>query len=246
MLNRRVFWLWVGLLLLLLGIVVGAYAYPLLLVTHTDVIAPGRLWSADRPLPIPDLHELTAGAATDADALAQIRAYYLANTARLSALFDERDPARLAGLLTMYEAHTAHVYGQHRADAGLLDWLADPVAECGSYSRFQAQIAGALGLDWRIVEISGGTHQWVEIRVGGGWEVFDSTVNVWMSRAGFELERGAARTVRKLYTPALDEAYADAFAPGMRAAVQDLRANLPLLGLAWFPKAYLFVSDEGG
>ncbi|MDA8115735.1 MAG: hypothetical protein M0Z43_13575 [Acidithiobacillus sp.] len=245
-LPRAFFWLWLGLLLFLLGVAAGVKAYALLTVTHTDVIAPGRLWSAERPLPIPGLRDLAVGADTDAEALDAVRAYFTRNTPRLALLFGETQPERLAGLFAMYQAHVSHQYGVHDPDASLLAWLADPLADCGSYSQYQAQIAGALGLDWRIVAISGGTHGWVEIRVAGQWEVFDSTVNVWINRAGFELERGADRTARRLYTPALDAAYADEYPPGMRAAVQDLREAMPMLGVGWYPKAYLFVSSEGG
>lgn len=213
--------------------------------THWDTIAPGLLFSGDHPLPLASFAALTAGAVTEDEALARITAYVNTNVDTLTRVFAEPNVMRAKALYVLYATHTSHLYGAHPVDADFAAWLRDPVAECASYSVNQALVLDALGIRQRIIAISGGTHQWIETQIDGGWEVNDATVNVWVSVSAFDMERGAPRTARRFWSPMDTVDAAPRYQTGMLRAVQDLRNALPLLGVGWHPKAYLFAATVG-
>lgn len=192
---------------------------------------------------VPTLQEMTAGATTDAEAYAKIVAYYAANKERLRALWQEDNPTRLAGIFSMYVVHISTVYGETTYPASFLEYLQQPRAHCGTYSIAQAHIAGALGLTWRMWELTSGWHGWVEILVDGQWEMFDATTNQWISRAGVELLQQVPREYRSFYTPLLDSTRPDArwhLEEGYNMI--DFRVKLPGLGLFYNPPGEPFLS----
>lgn len=227
---------------LALGILAGHRAVELIEQEHDTQLRPDVIYSGEPPLPLPSLRLLTQGSATDTEALNQVSAYIAANTETLQRVLNERDPVRAGALYALYAAHTGHVYGVHEPNAGFRAWVADPVAECGSYAEYLGQMLTALGIENRKIAISGGTHQWNEARINGRWELFDATVNLWSDTSAFEMERGAVRRVRVFYTPMLDADRVGDYQPGMRESAQELRAVMRRLGAGWWPKAYLLVS----
>ncbi len=144
----------------------------------------------------------------------------------------------------MYVTHISNAYNTLDHDPiDLIAYLQQPYSHCGTYSHFEAEILSAFGMTWRIINIAGGTHAFVEVQIDGRWEIFDATTNDWIDTSAFEMERGAERHSRSFYTPLLDPGvtYAD---EGVRRTGQELRVMLPGLGLFYFPKAPLFVDQE--
>ncbi len=185
---------------------------------------------------VPTLQEMTAGATTDAEALAKVVAYYDDNRERLRVLWREEDDTRLAGIFSMYVVHVSTIYGETTYPASFLEYLQQPRAHCGTYSIAQAHIANALGLEWRMFELTSGWHGWIEINVDGQWEMFDATTNQWISRSGLEMLQGAPREYRSFYTPLLDIDRPDArlhMSEGYN--MQQFRIDLPGLGLFYNP-----------
>jgi hypothetical protein len=186
---------------------------------------------------------MTEGAATDAEAYAMIVAYYDANKARLRTLWREDNDTRLAGIFSMYVVHISTVYGETTYPASFLEYLTQPRAHCGTYSIAQAHIAQALGLTWRMWELTSGWHGWVEILVDGQWEIFDATTNQWISRSGLELLAKEPREYRSFYTPLLDIDRQDArlhLHEGYN--MEQFRIDLPGLGLFYNPPGEPFLS----
>ncbi len=244
---KRLFWILVIILLVLSGFVSGVITTKNLLIEQWDYIAPDKLFSADQPLDIPVLQTIIGTAPTDGEALDAIVAYYGANADQLAVQFQERNPTRLQALFVMYVTHISNAYNSLEiVPPNLIAYLQQPYSHCGTYSQFEAEILSAFGLTWRIIEIGGGTHAFVEVLVDGNWEVFDATTNVWIDTSGFEMERGAERQRRRFYTPLLDLNPAIPLDDGMRRVGQELRVMIPGLGLFYFPKAPLFVSSESG
>ncbi|NJO83397.1 MAG: hypothetical protein HC828_11640 [Blastochloris sp.] len=123
---------------------------------------------------VPTLQTLTQDATTDVEGIAVVATYFEANRERLATLWRETNPTRLAGLYSMYVVHISHIYGETEYTASLTDYLAQPRAHCGTYSIAQSHIATALGLEWRMFELTSGWHGWIEIMVDGRWEIFDA------------------------------------------------------------------------
>ncbi len=151
---------------------------------------------------VPTLQEITAGASTDAEAIAMVVDYYHANHDRLTRLWREDNDTRLAGIFTMYVVHISTVYGETTYPPSFLEYLQQPRAHCGTYSTAQSHIADALGLTWRMYELTSGWHGWVEIHVDGQWEIFDATTNEWISRSARTFQQVSARISRILHPAA--------------------------------------------
>ncbi|GEM_PF-2645878 len=178
---------------------------------------------------IPTLQMLTAGATTDAEAVERVIAYYDANTEFISRALGETHPDRLKALYAMHVVHISHIYGPRSAPLSLLWYIAHENSHCGMYSRFQAQILDGMGMTWRIFAHDIAGHVWVEVNIDGHWEVFDSTVNVWINTDGYSLIAGLPRESRSLYTPMNDINRPDA------RSHLDLGYNMPRLRL-WMPE----------
>jgi hypothetical protein len=193
----------------------------------------------------PTIGELALGAADDAGIMARIVAYYEENRERLAQLWREEHPTRLAGLFSMYIVHISHIYGETRFPASMTEFVALERTHCGVSSMAQSQITEALGLNWRTIELTSGWHAWVEIEVDGVWEIFDSTVNVWIDQPAEALLQGVPRAYRNFYTPLLDRDRPDARLH-MREGynMQNLRLWMPGLGLFYNPPGELFLSTS--
>jgi hypothetical protein len=111
------------------------------------------------------------------------------------------------------------------------------------YSRYQAQILDAYGLTWRVFTHDIAEHAWVEVKIDGRWEVFDSTVNVWINTDGFSLIAGEPREYRTFYTPMNDIHRPDGrehYYVGPQVGwwnMPRLRMWMPGLGLYYTPAA---------
>lgn len=229
----------------LLGIAIGVMLTRLLMIVHEDFVAPDRLFSAQEPLALPSLQVIARNAERDEDALTAIVDYFDANHDALETEFEETNPDRLKALYVMYLVHTSHIYAAlDQPPVSFLDFLHRGESHCGTTSWAQSLILDSMGVPWRIISISGGTHTFVEARIGGQWEFFDATINVWASRSAFEMERGVERSIRSFYTPLLDPSYRGLVQPDALRAGQELRVMMPLLGIGFYPKAVLFVEGE--
>lgn len=191
------------------------------------------------------LQAIVGDAPTDAVALQRVVDYYNAEKDRLSILWREENETRLAGLFTMYVIHISHIYGETPNQTSFLDYLTLERSHCGNYSVAQAEIAQALGLEWQLLELSSGWHGWLEVMVDGQWEIFDSTVNVWINKSSDQLVQGAERQYRSFYTPLLDIDRPDArlhLNEGYN--MQALRVNMPGFGLFYNPPGEIGVSHR--
>lgn len=203
----------------------------------------GQVWNSEPSLPIPNLSELVGAVQTDAEALASVRAYYDANAESLAILFSEPDDQRSRALFGMYLIHTAVPYNVVSWDwehATFLEFVNAPTAHCGAYARAQSQLYTALGLEWRSILVDGGWHGLIEARIGAAYEVFDSTSNVWVSQPVAALLQGVEREYRAFWTPITDPRTSDVYRQhiidsGGYYNVSELRAGIPLWGLAIFP-----------
>ena len=111
----------------------------------------------------------------------------------------------------MYIIHLSHVYGEVPIiPTSMLAYLQTPYSHCGIYTRFQAEILDAFGFPWRIMYHATAEHAWIEVPIDGVWELFDPTVNVWISTDGENLLNGQPRQNRAFYTPMNDPARPDA------------------------------------
>ncbi len=191
---------------------------------------------------VENLHDLAADATTDQQVLDNVVAYYNANKDRLSTLWRETDPTRLAALFSMYIVHISTIYGVADYPSSLLQYLSEPRAQCGTYTYAQSRIATALGLKWRGVEFIG-EHAWLEVMVDGHWEVFDATTNTWLSKGVEALMDGEQREYRQFYSPMLDATRPDArwhMAEGYN--MQALRQKMPTIGIIYMPPGQLNIS----
>jgi hypothetical protein len=210
----------------------------------TGTPAPYTLIFSGEPGPdVSTLQEIAADANTDDDFLKDVADYYHENQDRLSILWREDNPTRLAGIFSMYVVHISTIYGATtRSMTNLVDYLSDERAQCGTYTWMQFHIAGALGLTWRTVEFVG-EHAWLEIYVDDHWEAFDATTNTWLSRGVDELMQGMPRQYRQFYSPMLDATRPDArlhMAEGYN--MQKLRQQMPGVGITYMPPGQLNVS----
>jgi len=164
-----------------------------------------QAWEADPALPIPSLAELTAGARDDTEALTAIRAYYEANAGALKALFQEDDDTRVRGFFGMYIVHNAVPYNRVEVDpVTLLDFVSAPTAHCGTFALALSQVYTGLGLHWRSIVVDDGWHGLNEVLIGGHYETFDATNNLWLSASIEELIGGVPRSWRTFYTAQTD------------------------------------------
>lgn len=244
-LRRRILRAIIVILLMVLAFLLGTYLTVTFLfnaIRTNTTLASSQVYEA---IPGPDmqtLQEIIGGAATDAEALDAVAAYYDANRERLADLWHESNPTRLAGLFTMYLVHISHVYGETALPTSLLDFAGQARAHCGTYTLAAADIDQRLGLTWRAWELTSGWHGWIEIYVDDHWELFDSTVNVWISRPAEELMQGMERQYRAFYSPLTDVSRPDArihLSEGYN--MLDLRVKMPGLGLYFFPPGQLQV-----
>lgn len=211
-----------------------------------------QVWDAAPPLEIPDLAEIIGQAATDAEALAAVRAYYEANAEALSVIFDEPDAQRTKALFGMYIIHTAVPYNVVSWDwenDDFLDFAHAPTAHCGVYARAQSQLYTEFGLTWRIVLVDGGWHGLIEVMIGDEYEIFDSTSNVWISQPVESLIRGDQRQYREFWTPVSDPNESDVYRDHIVSSngyynVLELRAGITLWGLAVFPSRYEIIDSS--
>ncbi len=198
-------------------------------------------------VPGPDvltLQAITAGATTDAEAMAMVVAYYHDNHDRLQMLWREDNEARLAGIFTMYVVHISTIYGETTYPSTFLEYLQQPRAHCGTYSVAQGHIAAALGLTWKMYELTSGWHGWIEILIDGQWEMFDATTNQWISRSALDLLLDVPREYRSFYTPLLDASRPDARLHLSEGYNMELfRVMLPGLGLFYNPPGEPFESE---
>lgn len=189
------------------------------------------------------LQEIAAEATSDEAILQAILDYYEENQERLSMLWREENPTRLAGLFSMYVVHISTIYGETTFPASLIEYIGQSRAHCGTYTWAQLQIADSLGLTWRTVEFVG-EHAWLEILVDGQWEIFDATTNTWLSRGVDELMQAMPRTYRQLYTPLLDIDRPDArYHMTEGYDMQRLRQRMPTVGILYMPPGELKVSE---
>lgn len=242
--KKRLYWAIIIILLVLVGFAGGVTITKNLLIEQWDYVSPDRLFSAEPPLDVPTLQAIVGDAETDDVALQAIVAYYDDHADQLATQFRESNPTRLKALFVMYTTHISNDYHVISTDfPSLVAYLQQPYSQCGIYSQFEAEILSAFGLTWRIIEIAGGTHAFVEVMVDGHWEIFDATTNDWVDTSAFEMERGVERHSRSFYTPLLDPrvSYDD---EEVRHSGQQLRVMMPGLGLFYFPKAPLYVYQE--
>lgn len=237
---RRVFFYTLILFLLCTNLALAALVR---IVAHEgNVDTAPFVFSARRGPDTLSLQEIAANAATDAAILQNVVHYYHENRERLSLLWDEDHPTRLAGMFSMYVTHVSSVYGETTVSATLDDYLDQPRAHCGSYTWAQIQIATALGLSWQTVEFPG-DHTWLEILVDGQWEIFDATTNVWLNHGVQELMQGLPRQYRNFYSPVFDINRPDArlhLAEGYN--LPKLRDRMTTLGVAYMPYGELTIS----
>ena len=194
-------------------------------------------------VPIPPLKDVVAGAKSDSAALARIVAYYRDHEGRFREHWQERNRDRLQAFFAMYVVHVSHPYGTGPSPETLLAFAREAAsAACRENSIFQARILTAFGLKWRYVAVSSGMHGWIEVDVDGRWEIFDSTVNLWIDQSAFELLGGGPRRYRLFYTP-----WSDVNRPEARVSVTGLqepiyhtpgtlRSNMPGLGIYFMRK----------
>lgn len=241
---------------LLIGLPVGiVFAYVVLTVgtpppalAWADTVYNPRLMLGEPPLPIPPLSAIIGGAETDADALSAIVSYYNRQSLRLAVLFREDNEQRTRALFGMYIVHMAAPYNVTPVTpVTFLDFVRTPTAHCGIYARAQSQVYTALGLRWREVHVDGGWHGLIEAEISGFYEVFDSTSAVWVNQPVESLLRGAERHYRAYYTPALDANAAAVYRDHLQAgySVPELRAGLPLWGIAIHPRTAEIVAQSG-
>ena len=210
---------------------------------NTPSIAPYTLiFSAERGPDVETFQDIAANATTDPEILDNVVNYYSANSNQLGILWREDNPARLAGLFSMYLVHISTIYGAATYPSSLVEYLGEPRAQCGTYTYAEARIADALGLTWRTVEFVG-EHAWLEVQVDGQWEVFDATTNTWLSRGVDELMQGIERQYRQFYTPMLDINRPDARLHMVEGYdMQRLRQRMPTIGIVYMPPGELKIS----
>ncbi len=199
------------------------------------------------PIEIPAMQQLASGASSDQEVIDLILAYYNQHSDELQAKWLEDNPARLKAIFAMYIIHISHPYGNGGYPATFVEYLQQAASHCGPQSVFQTRLLSAFGLTWRRVGMLSGLHGWVEVKIDGQWETFDSTTNVWIDQSFVELLQGGPRKYREFYTPWSDIDRPDArqilagyeghsgpfyYTPG------SLRAHMPGLGIYFFRQEY--------
>jgi len=226
----------VGLITLLAGMGVGALRENPK--AEFMLALPPDVWLDDTGLNVAALASIVANETEQEGVMDALRVYYESNREALASIFDEGDDTRLRGLFGMYIVHLAVPYNVVIVPpTTLFEFVNAPSAHCGTYSVAQSWIYDALGVEWRIVMVDGGWHGLIEVDVGGSWEIFDSTVNMWIDRSVEQLLAGEVRTYRTFYTPILDENASEIYRDHMAGGwdVLGLREGLPLWGVSVFP-----------
>lgn len=205
----------------------------------TVPIVPNLIFDAEPGPDVDTLQVITAGADTDEDAVARVVSYYQANQNRLQGLWREDNPQRLAAIFAMYVAHISQPYGETpNPPADLLEFTQQQRGHCGTYTVAQREINTALGLTWRELGDEG-WHAWIEVQIDGNWEIFDSTVNVWIDQPVETLVLGGPRQYRMFYTPMTDINRPDARLHLQEGTygynMPNLRERVIGYGIYWWP-----------
>lgn len=193
----------------------------------------------------PTMQELGADTASDEALIDRVVGYFDEHRDDLRQLWRIEDETRLAATYAMYLVHISHVYGEATMPPTLIEYLALDRSHCGLYSVVQADILDGMGIPWRMLGLTNGWHGWIEVPIDGQWEIFDSTINVWINRGGFELETGVVREFRNFYTPLLDINRPDARLHESEGYnMHNLRTWMPGLGLFYIPPAEVYLMSE--
>lgn len=196
--------------------------------TGVDTLAP--------KLPIPTLLKIAPTGDID-----DVRDYWHNYETELKGMFADED--RAAALFAMYLVAIAVPYGvqpmcingdvPYCTHATLAEYVHLQRAHCGIYARVQAEVSRALGLTARVVEFTDGWHGVCEVMIGKHYEVFDSTVNVWLNQPLEALVAGTTRLTFPYYTPILDMSAPDVFRAHIAEGydVLTLRRREPWFGL---------------
>lgn len=141
--------------------------------------------------------------------------------------------ARQAALYAMQAVHREKPYGVTQGASTVDEFLKLERSECGTYTRVQDQVSQYYGLTTRRVRFTDSWHGFLEIEIGGTWEVFDSTANVWIDKPMEVLLTGEPRRYSMYYSPIFDPDAPDVYRAHLREGwnVPALRARLPFLGL---------------
>jgi len=164
---------------------------------------PFRIFDAAPPeVEIPTLQQIAAGAQTDEQVIKLVLAWHHSKEDALAVAWREADPERVKAILSMVLIHISHPYGWTGLDLlTFIRYLELGVSNCFLQSVYQSRLLDAFGLEYRRVIVSNGFHGWMEARIEGNWEGFDSTSNVWLDRSAFDLLDGGERRYRLFYTP---------------------------------------------
>lgn len=151
-------------------------------------------------LPAP-LREIIGAASDDGEALTRIVAYFDEHEAALAAEFGTTNRDETAAVYAMYIVHMAVPYGAPEGWPESLVSFAwtQQYMHCGISFAMQLPIANALGLHARLVQWESGDHVWMEVRIDGRWQIFDSTTDLWIDGSMLDLVQGAARTYHQFY-----------------------------------------------
>ena len=218
---------------------------------HNPALFPFKIFDARLPMvKVPSLQEMASGAQSDHQVIARVMTYYRDKKAILQERWQEIGRDRLKALFAMYVIHISHPYGTAQSPVTFTKYVKESrTSKCDTYGIFQSRILDAFGLTWRYVAISSGFHGWIEVDINGHWEIFDSTVNVWIDRSAFDLLDGRERRYRLFYTPWSDinRPNARAYQAGLKeplfATVGALRLDMLGMGIYFMTKKYL--RDEG-
>lgn len=185
---------------------------------------PALVFEKQRPLIIPSARELGS--------LENVVAYFDEHRAIIASELSVSHETRLKATYAMYVTHISAPYGSNNDEPSFQTLITSDRAHCGIYSMAQFEINQAFGLESRIVDIDGGWHGLVEVRIDGEWEIFDSTVNVWVNTSVESLLDGEPRQYRASYTPIADPNRPDArYHLNEGWNVPELRATLVYWGL---------------
>lgn len=195
------------------------------------------IYSAERPYNIPALIDLLGEG--DNETAANVQAWFDAHHDELTIVWQDTNSERLLGWLIQNLVHNAVPYGESAIAPDLRGFTRFSAAHCGTYSHAQLTLAHALNLPARLLEFDDGAHGWIEMEIGGRWEVFDATANVWFDRSMAEMLEGKARIYRAFYTPLSDanrpEARAHIHTSGGYYNAALFRARLICIGLCYHP-----------
>ncbi len=173
---------------------------------------PFHIFDAAPPeVEIPTLQQVAAGTQKDEQVIELVLAWHRQREDALAMAWREANPERIKAYLSMVLIHISHPYGRTGLDLlTFTRYLELGVSNCFLQSVYQGRLLDAFGLEYRRVIVSNGFHGWMEARIEGNWEVFDSTSNVWLDRSAFDLLDGGERRYRLFYTPWVDARHPEA------------------------------------